>query len=244
MSRPAVIGISAWGARGINPPHLPLYVLSQRYVSAVEDAGGVPLMLPPRLNETALRVIFDRLDGILLSGGGDINPAHYGEEPHPALINVSLERDQVELALSRWAVDDEKPILTICRGLQVLNVALGGSLVQDIPSQVPDAMQHMFDPVAVTRETITHQVQIDKHTRLHEVIGSDQADVNSWHHQALKRVASPLMVTACSPDGIIEAAELANHRFALGVQWHPEWLYDRQPEMKRLFDALVVAASQ
>ncbi|HJW84005.1 MAG TPA: gamma-glutamyl-gamma-aminobutyrate hydrolase family protein [Anaerolineae bacterium] len=244
MSHRPLIGITAFETRHINLPHLPIFALNRRYVMAVEAAGGAPVMLPPGLSEDSLRSMFERLNGLLLSGGGDIDPACYGEAPHPASTEINADRDRMELALARQAVDGDKALLSICRGIQVFNVALGGTLVQDIPAQIPGALQHNFDSASVARTHIAHPVQIDAGTRLSEVMGVDQAGVNSWHHQSLKQIAPGLKVTALSPDGVIEAVELPGHRFALGVQWHPEWLYDRQPEMKRLFEALVQAASE
>ena len=243
MSSPPVIGISALASRGPDAPHLPTFALNQRYALAVAAAGGAPLLIPPGLDVRSLRVVYDRLDGVLLSGGGDVDPARYGESPHPSVYDVDPGRDETELSVARWAVADDKPLLAICRGVQVLNVALGGSLVQDIPSQWPDPLLHIFDLVSVERDFQAHAVRVDPGTRLHAILGSDQATVNSWHHQSLRRVASPLQVTACAPDGIIESVEMPGRTLVLGVQWHPEWLYDSQPEMKRLFEALVQAAA-
>lgn len=243
MSNRPLIGITGLITRYIDPPHLPMVSLNQRYVMAVEAAGGAPLIVPPGLDETILAQIFNRLDGVLLSGGGDMDPACYGEAPHPSVYDISPERDRAEMHLARWAVEREKPVMSICRGMQVFNVALGGTLLQDIPSQAPGSLTHMFDTKTVAREHIAHTVQIDPGTRLLSLIGADKAEVNSWHHQSLKKIAPALRVTACAPDGIVEAAEIPGHRFAVSVQWHPEWLYDRQPEMLRLFEGLVQAAS-
>ena len=244
MTNRPLIGITAFESRYIHPPHLPIFALNQRYVTAIEAAGGSPLMLPPGLSDESLRAIFDRLDGLLLSGGGDIHPACYSEDPHPATAEISAERDAMEIALTRWAVEREKAMLSICRGIQVFNVALGGSLVQDIPTQWPGSLKHTFQPTEVARDYIAHAVQIESGTRLRDVMQVDRAGVNSWHHQSIKQVAPGLKVTALSPDGVIEAVELPGHRFALGVQWHPEWLYDHQSEMARLFEALVEAAGE
>lgn len=242
MPNRPVIGISASATRAIDPPHSPIVALNRRYITAIEAAGGAPLLLPPGLGERSLRAIFARLDGLLLSGGGDVDPAWFGEAPHPALTEINPDRDRIELTLARWAVAEEKPILAICRGIQVFNVALGGSLVQDIPSQLPAALQHMLDGARVSRDTIAHPVQVEPGSRLHQALGVEQTGVNSWHHQSVKQVATGLRVSARSPDGVIEGVELPGHRFAVGVQWHPEWLTDRQPEMRRLFEALARAA--
>jgi putative glutamine amidotransferase len=153
-----------------------------------------------------------------------------------------MHRDRAELAMARWAAETQKPVLCICRGTQVLNVALGGSLVQDIEAMLPQSLQHMFDQETTPREKITHSIVVNGDSLLGELLQSGTAQVNSWHHQAVKRLASGLKVVATAPDGIVEAIEIPGHRFALGVQWHPEWLYDRQPEMARLFMGLVAAA--
>jgi putative glutamine amidotransferase len=242
MSPRPLIGITAFETQHIQPPHLELYALGRRYAQAIEAVGGVPVILPPGLGEDSARQIFDRFDGLLLSGGGDIDPAIYGEPPHVALWGLNADRDQTEMELVRWAAQQQKPLLGICRGIQVMNVALGGSLIQDIPSEVPDALEHSFDDTVVPREHLAHPVKIDAASRLQGIIGAEIAQVNSWHHQAIKRLAADLQIVARSPDGIVEAVEIPGHRFALGVQWHPEWLYDKQPEMKRLFGALVQAA--
>jgi putative glutamine amidotransferase len=242
MSQRPLIGITGLITRYIDPPHLPMVSVNRRYVMAVEAAGGAPLVVPAGLDAPALAAIFERLDGVLLSGGGDVDPAYYGETPRLELNDVSLERDRPEIALARWAVERDKPVMSICRGIQVFNVALGGTLVQDIPTQLVDALPHMFDGKVVPREHIAHTVAIDSGTRLRELIGAETAQVNSWHHQSLMQIAPALTVSARAPDGVVEAAEVPGHRFAVGVQWHPEWLYDRQPEMLRLFEGLVQAA--
>ncbi|HET7089709.1 MAG TPA: gamma-glutamyl-gamma-aminobutyrate hydrolase family protein [Anaerolineae bacterium] len=242
MTKRPVIGITALATRYIDPPHSPMYALNQRYVMAVEASGGAPLMVPPDLDETSMQAIFERLDGWVLSGGGDVDPAYYGESPHAALNEVNAERDRLELSFARQAVEADKPVIGICRGVQVLNVALGGSLVQDIPTQQADSLPHSFDGTRVARDYMAHPVRIESGSLLREVMGVEQAGVNSWHHQSVKRVAASLAVVAQSPDGIIEAVEMPGRRFVIGVQWHPEWLYDHQPEMKRLFEALVQAA--
>ena len=242
MTKRPVIGITALATRYIDPPHSPIYALNQRYIMAVEASGGAPLMVPPGLDEASMRAIFERLDGLVLSGGGDVDPSYYGESPHTALTEVNAERDRLDLSLARQAVEADKPVIGICRGVQVLNVALGGSLVQDIPTQQPDSLPHSFDGARVARDYTAHPVRIESGSLLREVMGVDEAGVNSWHHQSLKYIATGLAVVAQSPDGVIETVEMPGRRFVIGVQWHPEWLYDRQPEMKRIFEALVQAA--
>ncbi|HSD83633.1 MAG TPA: gamma-glutamyl-gamma-aminobutyrate hydrolase family protein, partial [Anaerolineae bacterium] len=204
------------------------YSLTRKYAEGVVQAGGIPIIVPHNLDEEALHALLDRLDGVLLSGGGDIDPAWFGEEAHPATGEIEPDRDRVELTLARWLVEQEKPFLAICRGIQVLNVAWGGSLIQDIPAQVPGAVPHSFDRKTTPRHYLAHSVKIDPASHLARVMQLDTAQTNSWHHQAIKQVADRLRVTAVAPDGIIEAVEVPGQRCALGVQWHPEWLFEER----------------
>ncbi len=217
------------------------YALTRKYAEGVLEAGGVPLIVPHNLDEESLRVVLDRLDGVLLSGGGDIDPALFGDEPHPATCEIEPDRDRVELTLARWAVERDVPFLGICRGIQVLNVALGGSLVQDIPTQVPDAVPHSFDRKTTPRDYLAHQVTIDPNAQLARIMQLEVAQTNSWHHQSIKRAADELRVTAVAPDGVVEAAEVPGLRYAIAVQWHPEWLFEKYPEHQRLFAGLIEA---
>jgi putative glutamine amidotransferase len=187
-----------------------------------------------------LRAMYDRLDGILLPGGEDIDPARYDEPVHPGCGRVTPERDQQELALARWAVDDGRPLLAICRGIQVLNVALGGSLYQDISAQLPLAGRHAHLP-GQPRGHPAHQVSIHSQTRLACILGVGELWVNSMHHQAIKELAPRLAITACAPDGVVEGAEVGDHPFAVAVQWHPEEMTTGNPLQQRLFDAFVDA---
>jgi putative glutamine amidotransferase len=242
MTRP-LIGITASSIEQRGPAFGEVYVLTRKYAEGVLRAGGVPVIVPYNLDEASLQILFERLDGLLLSGGGDIDPAIYGETPHPATNEIEFDRDRVELTLARWVVEKEKPFLAICRGIQVLNVALGGTLVQDIPSEVPDALEHSFERGIVERGYHAHPVKIAADSRLAQVMQTEIAQTNSWHHQAIKRAASKLQVTAYAPDGVIEAVEVLGCRFAIGVQWHPEWLFEDQPEHRRLFEGLVAAST-
>lgn len=218
------------------------YSLTRKYAEGVVQAGGIPVIVPHNLAEESLHALLERLDGVLLSGGGDIDPAWFGEEAHPATGEIEPDRDRVELTLARWLVEQGKPFLAICRGIQVLNVAWGGSLVQDIPAQVPGAVPHSFDRKTTPRHYLAHSVKIDPDSHLARVMQLDAAETNSWHHQAIGRVADRLRVTAVAPDSIIEAVEVPGLRCALGVQWHPEWLFEEKVEQRRLFEELVRAA--
>ena len=237
MSRP-VIGITA-SIDHRSPAFGETYSLTRKYAEGVLQAGGVPLIVPHNLGEDSLRAVLDRLDGVLLSGGGDIDPALFDEDAHPAIHEIESDRDRVELTLARWVVESDVPLLAICRGIQVLNVALGGSLVQDIPSQVPDALRHSFDRNTTPRNYLAHPVKIDPYSQLARVMRLEVAQTNSWHHQSIKQAADRLQVTAVAPDGVIEAVEVPGRRFAIGVQWHPEWLFEERAEQRRLFGELV-----
>jgi putative glutamine amidotransferase len=241
MTRP-VIGITASIDRH-SPVFGETYALTRKYAEGVRQAGGVPLIVPHNLDEDSLRVVLDRLDGIVLSGGGDIDPALFGEELHPATCEIEPDRDRAELTLARRVVERDLPFLGICRGIQVLNVALGGSLVQDIPSQVPEALPHSFDRKTTPRGYLAHAVKIDPSSQLARIMQLEAAQTNSWHHQSIKRPADGLRVTAVAPDGVIEAVEVPERRFAIAVQWHPEWLFEEHAEHRKLFEELVRAAS-
>jgi putative glutamine amidotransferase len=213
--------------------------IRRTYVQAVLDAGGLPVLIPPA-PEDVLHDIFSRLDGLLLPGGVDVAPAHYGEAPHPKLGAVEPERDNLELAMCRLALANDKPLLAICRGIQVMNVVMGGTLYQDIPSQYQTAITHASD-LSLARNYIAHNVLIDPGSRLATLVGSEPIAVNSWHHQSLKDIGRGLVVTGRASDGIVEAAEVPEHRFAVGVQFHPEDLYPTSERTQQLFRGFVLA---
>ena len=216
--------------------------LNSSYIQAIQQAGGAPIPLPPLLSHDALDEIYPLLDGILLTGGGDIDPKRFGEAPHPTLFDVVPERDQLEISLVKRALSDGKPLLAICRGIQVLNVALGGSLYQDIASELGSSLQHsQSEP----NDQPTHKVKVMPQSFLSEVLGKEELEVNSLHHQAVKALGRELMATAYAPDQIIEGIELADsapRRFVLGGQWHPEELVARDESSCRLFSAFVSAS--
>ncbi len=241
MSLP-VIGIIGRTDRSSRPPNLPLFAISQSYVLAVELGGGAPVVVPPYVEKTRLRAIFEHLDGLILSGGGDISPVFYGEEDGGLLWHVDEQRDRAELALARWALADKLPLLAICRGVQVLNVAAGGTLVQDIPTQFPDAVSHSSPVAGRPVPEIVHTVEVAVGSRLAALVEAGKLGVNSAHHQAVKAVGAGLSVTARAPDGVIEGVEAPDHPFCIGVQWHPEVMAAGYPEMRRLFEGLAEAA--
>ena len=225
--------------------NLPLQGVGQSYLSALIAAGGVPVLLPLGLDEPHLFRALGRADGLLLAGGVDIAPALFGEEPHPRLGAVDTERDATEMALARRALETGIPLLAICRGIQVLNVAAGGTLYQDIASQVPDALKHDCFYPAHPRDHIAHTVEVAPDSRLAAIAGGDgSVPVNSLHHQSIKAVGAGLRVVATAPDGIIEAVEGTGSAWAVGVQWHPEELAADRPDMRRVFRAFVEAAGR
>jgi putative glutamine amidotransferase len=233
--RPA-IGITIGYARQEDE----LFALRDDYVRAVEDAGGLPLVFAPGRPEDA-PALLDHVSALVLSGGADVDPRLYGEEPHPRLGRVIAERDAFELALCREALDRRLPILAICRGQQVLNVATGGTLVQDIPSQVSGAHDH--DPEA-ERWATTHQVTVVPGTRLRAILGTDTVAVNSFHHQSVRDPGRGVVVSARSEDGVVEGIEMPEQPFVVGVQWHPEAFWDHGRTFQPLFEALAGAATR
>jgi putative glutamine amidotransferase len=226
----ALIGITACGKL-------------EDYRQAVIHVGGEVRILERSMTPVDA---LNGIGGLLLPGGGDVEPARYGEEPHPSLVDVEPLRDEFEIALVREARSRNLPIFAICRGLQVLNVAFGGTLVQDIPSQVPGALEHRLAVPPHEAFALAHEVWIDKDTKLARLMserlgGADTCDVNSRHHQAVKQVAPNFHVSATAPDGVIEAIEDPSAPFCLAVQWHPENFW-RTGEFRPLFETFVEAA--
>lgn len=217
-----------------------IYVaVTEAYIKAVIHAGAIPVLLPLGLPEDDLNQLLQTVDGVLFTGGGDIDPARFGGIPHPTVHEVDEDRDQMEIHLARQVVERGAPFLGICRGLQVINVALGGSLYTHIQDQHPNALKHDFFP-GRPRNFHAHPVRVDEGTTLATILSQPIVQVNSLHHQGIDRLAPGLTPTAYAPDGLTEAVEISDHPFGLAVQWHPEWLQD-QPEMRALFGAFVHA---
>ncbi|MGZ8520105.1 MAG: gamma-glutamyl-gamma-aminobutyrate hydrolase family protein [Candidatus Binatia bacterium] len=220
----------------------PLYFLAQRYVKAIVNAGAIALILPPAPSSIALRRLLARLDGLVLSGGNfDIHPSYYGEKPLAGLGTIKAERSNFELDLTAAALKQDLPLLGICGGAQAINVALGGSLYQDIGAQVGDAQEHQQSRKSVKRG---HRISIQPRTLLRKIVGRSHAEVNTTHHQAVKTLGRGLIVNAVAGDGIIEGIESTRHAFVIGVQWHPEVLAPRQRHQRRIFVALVACAAK
>jgi putative glutamine amidotransferase len=217
------------------------YTALATYTRAVDLAGGAPILIPLNLSDGTLRATFERLDGLLLQGGVDVNPQEYGEALAPYCGEVDAARDATELRVTRWALKEHLPILAICRGVQVLNIAAGGSLYQDIAAQLPDKLHHPHVP-GNPYNFHAHSVEIAPTSRLAHALGVTRIEVNSLHHQALKLIAPGFHVTARAPDSIVEGIE-SNDReqFALGVQFHPEWMVDDDARMIGIFQEFVRA---
>ena len=229
------------------PAGLPLsVVMNQRYYVAVSLVGAVPCLVPLFNNdEDTLRELFERVDGILVPGGVDMHPSSYGEAPHPRLGNVDPARDRTEILMAKWAVEEKKPYLGLCRGAQVLNVAQGGSLWQDLDAQFDGAIKHDYFPNSgYARDYLAHEVCIAPGSRLRHAMQVDKLSVNSMHHQGLKEIGRGLTVTAVAPDGLVEAVELDDDSaFVVGVQWHPEVFELTDPHTRHLFNEFVDAAA-
>jgi putative glutamine amidotransferase len=211
------------------------------YLRAVEQAGGVPVLLAPQLSAAARDALWPRLGGLVLTGGGDVEPSRFGEATHPKTTLVSIDRDALELELVDRALRDDVPVFAICRGLQVLNVALGGSLHQHVPDVFGDGVQHSQ---TAKRDVATHDVKLQiEGTRLGAILGSSELRVNSFHHQAVHRLGRDLRDVGWAPDTVIEALEHADRRrFVVAVQWHPEELVGHDAAARALFTAVVDAA--
>ncbi len=215
--------------------------MSRPYITALEAAGAVPVVMPLALGLDTLRSLYDRLDGLFVAGGGDLNPACYGKETHGKTDGIDSLRDEAELILTRWALEDGKPLFGVCRGVQTLNVAAGGTLLQDIRDQWPNAIRHQYFPEK-PRDYVAHDISVVFGTRLSNILGG-AARVNSFHHQAVETVGKGFRVAAYAPDGVIEAIERQDGSFAVGVQWHPESLIDLDSGMYALFEAFIKQAA-
>jgi len=238
MSHAPLIGITL---RVLHEKGLPADLARNRaYFDALEGGGGTPLGIGASLSEPRLRELFDLCDGLCLPGGPDVEPELYGEATRDdCAVEVDHELDRSELLLARWALEADKPILAICRGAQVLNVALGGTLWQDVGTQGATEHNHSQDG---SRQELTHNIDVAADSRLHAIAGEKLVDVNSMHHQALRDIGRDLVVSARAHDGLVEAVEHPGRRFVVGLQCHPEELYLEREWARRLFADFVAAA--
>jgi len=211
------------------------------YIRSVEKAGGIPILLPLLEDVGDVPRMLDLIDGLLLIGGPDVDPYEFGEEPHPKLGTIDVAGDRMELALARGALDRDLPILAICRGIQLLNVAAGGTLYQDISSQIPDALKHSQ---RTTEPYVTHRISLTEGSIMHRIFDALEVRVNSYHHQSVKDPAPGFRNTAVSDDTVVEAIESTRHRFVLGVQCHPERLWEKYPEFLGIFRTFLDRARQ
>jgi len=228
MPRPPVIGITTYGRDSGDR-----YAIPAPYVVAVQRAGALPVLIPPGAAQP--QAYLDIVDGVILAGGGDIDPARYGGDPHETMYHVDAERDALELALTQALLARRQPMLAICRGMQVLNVALGGTLIEHLPAVVGETILHRKPP----REPTPHKVMLAADSHLAAVIGATELSPMSWHHQAIRQLAPGLAAVAHAPDGTIEAVEIPGQPWLMAIQWHPELTAQEDVHQQRLFDALV-----
>ncbi|RME65935.1 MAG: gamma-glutamyl-gamma-aminobutyrate hydrolase family protein [Caldilineae bacterium] len=221
---------------------LPMYIMNQTYVRELEKRGALPVMIPLNMSAATLRGIFESLDGLFLPGGEDIDPSAYGEPRHDMLGPVDKERDRTELLLTRWALQVGMPIFGVCRGIQMINVACGGALYQDLHSQAPHLDKHDYYPPKFERFRISHAIRVEADSLLARALGQIH-EINSMHHQGIKRMGFGLRAVATAPDGLVEAVECPALPFVLGVQWHPEELAKTDLHSADLFTQFVWAAA-
>ncbi|HSN94438.1 MAG TPA: gamma-glutamyl-gamma-aminobutyrate hydrolase family protein [Anaerolineaceae bacterium] len=217
----------------------PIYGAKQAYLQAIIRAGGLPLVVAPDLSTEDLPALIGLCDGFLLCGGGDVEPSRYGTASCGRLSGVDQPRDQFEIDLIQALMPANKPMLAICRGVQVLNVALGGTLICDIATDLPRAAKHDYFP-GYKRDLVVHEVDIQPKTLLAKALGATKTGTNSIHHQALDKLGEGLLVSARAADGLIEGVEMPSKHFVLGVQWHPECMPE-SPQMRQLFGAFIAA---
>lgn len=249
MQQRPVIGIPTQTLQAIDriPEDLPhSWVMNSRYYTAVTSVGAVPWMVPLLDSDPeTLRAIYQHLDGIFLAGGVDLDPVSYGEERHRLCGRTDSARDAVELLFARWALEEGKPVLGVCRGMQVLNVAAGGTLWQDCGELFPGSLKHDYFPGAGwPRDYLAHEIRVVEDTRLHRAFGADTVMVNSMHHQGIRTLGEGLVASSYAPDGLIESLETAGDAFQVAVQWHPEMLIDTDAPTRRLFEDFIEAANE
>jgi putative glutamine amidotransferase len=241
MSTRPLIGYAT--RSGITAPNYksPRFANNESYARAIADNGGAPVMIPSLADDEALDAVYAALDGLLLTGGPDVDPTRYGQSRGPKTDEGDPAMDQVEMYLGRRALEDGLPILGICRGIQALNVVAGGTLYQDVSAEFGSAITH---PVADhPRDYLAHDVRIRENSRLARAVGRAAIAVNSMHHQGVRDIAPGFVATAEAPDGLVEGIECSDLPFVVGVQWHPEELYGADESWAGLFRSFVAAAA-
>lgn len=239
-----LIGITTGEIHNIAEPWSPVaYGQSHTYIDVIVSAGGVPVLIPILQDETVLRQLYGTLDGLFLAGGNDIEPKLYGQSPGIHTTDYSIRRDSSEVLLATWALADKKPILGICRGMQLVNALQGGTLYQHIPADFPDAEDHHSSTKAKDLEHFAHTLRIDPASQLRTILQADHIRTNTHHHQAIKGLGAGLKATAWAADGVIEAVEMADYPYMIGVESHPESLTRAEPGWKHLFNSFVAASS-
>lgn len=239
-----LIGITTGEIVNHTNPWSPVtYGQSHTYSDAVQRASGIPVLIPITDNMTTLKQLYNRLDGLLFTGGNDIDPELYDQPMNPKTKDMSKKRDKVEIHLMKWALADNMPILAICRGMQLLNVVCGGSLYQDIDSEIEGASDHTVSTLKEDVENIAHNLSVDENSVFGRIIQSTTIAANSHHHQAVKDIASNLHVSARAEDGVIEAIENSTANFTVGMQCHPESLHNVEPKWNLIFKTFTQKSS-
>ncbi len=242
VSKRPLIGVPTGREKSQRFFGLALYIMNQTYVRTLENLGALPVLIPLQMSEATLQGIFSRLDGLLLPGGEDLDPSTYGAERHPQLGATDKERDRTELLLTEWALAEGMPVFGVCRGIQVINVACGGTLYQDLHSERPDFAKHDYFPPNYERFRVSHGIHVETDSRLAHALGSVH-EVNSMHHQGINQLGNGLRAVATAEDGLVEAVEVPELPFIVGVQWHPEELAKTDQHSCSLFYDFVRASA-
>lgn len=235
-----IIGITS--GKEICDQNIQKNCLIDKYSNAILESGGVPIILPPDISIHSVDSLMAHLDGIMITGGGDIETKRFNGQDHPRVYGVDPKRDHLEIELVKASVASGKPLLGICRGIQIINVSLGGDLYTDIQDQRKNSIKHDWFP-DFPRDRLSHSINIKSGSYLNQIYTCTTAEVNSLHHQAIRNLSGELTATAFAPDDVIEAVEIDSHPFFLGVQWHPEWLFSFETTQK-LFKTFVEATEK
>lgn len=214
------------------------YYLSQAYIKSIEEAGGIPVIFP-NLKAGSIQRLTEQVDGYLFTGGDDVDPYYFGEEPLPGTGEITPGRDRFEMELAALALEGSKPVLALCRGIQVINIAAGGTIYQDIYSQRTKPLKHTQK---APRWYPTHKIDIKPESKLAQILDAAEVRVNSFHHQAINQLAPGFIISATASDGVIEGIENPEHPFMMGLQCHPEWMWEKDSRFLRLFKSFIKEA--